>query len=85
MSDVTLVSPAEATPQGVQPATPHDVNSLISMREIWKQEATSKWFLLRDGREVDAQPIADLDQVIEAAARRVQRRVHRNHWPIRLR
>ena len=42
-----------------------------AVREIWKQEATSKWFLLRDGREVDAQPIAGLDQVIEAAARRI--------------
>ena len=42
-----------------------------AVREIWKQEATCKWFLLRDGREVDAPPIAELDKVLEAAARRI--------------
>ena len=36
MSDATLVSPAESVIQPDLPVTPHDVNSLISMRDIWK-------------------------------------------------
>jgi putative ABC transport system ATP-binding protein len=38
MSDVTLVSPPAPSvlPGEAQPMRPHDVNSLISMREIWK-------------------------------------------------
>jgi RecB family exonuclease len=43
-----------------------------AVREIWNQEATCKWFLLRDGREVDAPPIAGLDEVLEAAARGIR-------------
>lgn len=35
MSDATLVSPEESVKQPV-PVTPHDVNSLISMRDLWK-------------------------------------------------
>src|SRR5687767_13804941 len=38
MSDATLVSPTEPAvlPAQPEPARPHDANSLISMREIWK-------------------------------------------------
>ncbi len=37
MSDATLLSaPAEPVLQVEQLATPHDVNSLISMRDLWK-------------------------------------------------
>ena len=35
MSDATLVSPEERVIQP-EPVTPHDVNSLISMRNLWK-------------------------------------------------
>ena len=35
MSDATLVSPEESVIQP-EPVTPHDVNSLISMRDLWK-------------------------------------------------
>lgn len=35
MSDATLVSPEESVIQPA-PVTPHDVNSLISMRDLWK-------------------------------------------------
>lgn len=35
MSDATLVSPEELIVQPA-PVTPHDVNSLISMRDLWK-------------------------------------------------
>ena len=35
MSDATLVSPEDSVIQP-EPVTPHDVNSLISMRDLWK-------------------------------------------------
>ena len=43
-----------------RPAAARDLRS--RGREIWKQEAACKWLLLRDGREVDAPPIAELGQ-----------------------
>ena len=44
-----------------------------AVHEIWRTKVTCKWLLLRDGREVEAPAIAELDEMLEDAARQIQR------------
>src|SRR5439155_21830833 len=43
-----------------------------AVREIWGREASCKWLLLRDGSEVDAPPVPNLEQQFRDAAARLQ-------------
>jgi DNA helicase-2/ATP-dependent DNA helicase PcrA len=44
-----------------------------AVEEIWKRPTTCKWLLLRDGYELEAPAVVDLDHILQDAALRIQR------------